>query len=122
MNERDMTDEQWERLRPLLPPQRPATGRPAHDHRRILNGIVFILRTGAPWRDLPERYGPWQTVASRFYRWRRAGVWERILAHLQQQADAEGRLDWSVHCIDATTVRAHQHAAGAKGGTQAPKG
>ena len=117
-----MTDEQWERLRPLLPPQRPATGRPAHDHRRMLNGIVFILRTGAPWRDLPERYGPWQTVASRFYRWRRAGVWERILAHLQQQADAEGRLDWSVHCIDATTVRAHQHAAGAKGGTQLPKG
>ena len=122
MNERDMTDEQWERLRPLLPPQRPATGRPAHDHRRIVNGIVFILRTGAPWRDLPERYGPWQTVASRFYRWRRAGVWERILAHLQQEADASGRLDWSVHFIDATTVRAHQHAAGAKGGTQLPKG
>src|ERR1044071_9641813 len=63
----ELTDQQWEQLRPLLPPQKPPTGRPAADHRRILNGILWLLRTGAPWRDLPERYGPWQTVASRFY-------------------------------------------------------
>jgi transposase len=75
--------------------------------------------TGAPWRDLPERYGPWQTIASRFYRWREAGVWDRILAAVQQLADAEGRLDWDVHYVDGTTVRAHQHAAGARGGDAA---
>jgi putative transposase of IS4/5 family DUF4096/integrase-like protein len=66
----ELTDQQWERLQPLLPPQKPPTGRPAADHRRILNGILWLLLTGAPWRDLPERYGAWQTVASRFYRWR----------------------------------------------------
>jgi transposase len=69
----DLTDRQWERLEPLLPPRRPRTGRPNEDHRRILNGIVWVLRTGAPWRDLPERYGPVGTVSSRFYRWRAAG-------------------------------------------------
>ena len=114
----DLTDEQWERLRPLLPPQKPKRGRPARDHRTIINGILWVLRTGAPWRDLPERYGPWQTVASRFYRWRKAGIWDRVLAELGRQADVEGGLDWEVHYVDSTIVRAHQHAAGAKGGTQ----
>lgn len=111
-----MTGAQWERLRPLLPPQKAWTGRPAKDHRLVLNGILWIDRTGAPWRDLPECYGPWQTIASRFYRWRAAGIWDRILAAVQQLADAEGRLDWGVHYVDGTIVRAHQHAAGALGG------
>ena len=114
----DLTDAQWKRLAPLLPPQKPKTGRPAKDHRLIINGILWILRTGAPWRDLPERFGPWKTVVSRFYRWRIAGVWDRVLAALQQQADAAGDLDWSKHFVDATVIRAHQHAAGAKGGTR----
>lgn len=114
----DLSDAQWERLQLLLPPQKPKTGRPAHDHRTIINGILWVLRTGAPWRDLPERYGPWQTVASRFYRWRKAGIWDGVLALLQQQADAAGELDWEVHYVDGTIVRAHQHAAGAKRGTQ----
>jgi transposase len=74
------------------------------------------LRTGAPWRDLAERYGPWQTVASRFYRWDQSGVWDRVWATLQAQADAGGALDWSVHYVDGTIIRAHQHAAGAKTG------
>lgn len=121
-SKRELTDAQWQRLNPLLPPQKPRTGRPAHDHRRIVNGILWIHRTGAPWRDLPERYGPWQTVACRFYRWRTAGVWDRILAALQQQADSRGELDWTVHYVDATIVRAHQHAAGGKKGTQMAKG
>ena len=112
----ELTDKQWERLKPLLPPQKPTTGRPSRDHRTIVDGIIWVLRTGAPWRDLPERYGPWQTVASRFYRWRKAGVWQRILEALQQQADAEGQLDWRVHYVDSTVIRAHQHAAGAKRG------
>jgi transposase len=79
--------------------------------------MLWIDRTGAPWRDLPERYGPWRTVASRFYRWQKGGVWDRVLKALQSQKDAEGELDWEVHYLDATIVRAHQHAAGAKGGT-----
>jgi transposase len=121
MRRGELTDEQWERLRLLLPPQKPKTGRPAQDHRRIMNGILWILRTGAPWRDLPERYGPWRTVASRFYRWQKAGVWQKILAALQQEADAADQLDWSKHYVDSTMIRAHQHAAGAKGGTQQQK-
>ena len=110
----ELTDEQWERLAPLLPPQKPRTGRPAQDHRRILNGILWIHATGAPWRDLPERYGPWQTVATRFYRWVASGVWDRLLAALQQQGDAAGQLDWSAHYVDGTVIRAHQHPAGAR--------
>lgn len=89
----ELTDAQWERLAPLLPPQKPKTGRPALDHRRVVNGILWVLRTGAPWRDMPERYGKWQTVYSRFRRWRQAGIWERVLAALQQQADEGGELD-----------------------------
>ena len=110
----DLTDRQWRRLEPLLPPQRPRTGRPNDDHRRIVNGILWVLRTGAPWRDLPERYGPVGTVSSRFYRWRGAGVWDRALAALQAAADAKGRIDRDLHFVGATIVRAHQHAAGAR--------
>jgi transposase len=121
MGRGDLTDEQWAYLQPLLPPQKPKTGRPAKDHRTIINGIRWILRTGAPWRDLPERYGPWRTVASRFYRWRKTGLWDRLLAAVQEKADAAGRLDWSVHFVDGTSVRAHQHAAGAKKGIRKPK-
>ena len=121
MNRGDLTNAQWERLQPLLPPQKPTTGHPAHDHRTILNGSLWVLRTGAPWRDLPERYGPWRTVASRFYRWQKAGIWQRLLETIKQQADATGQLDWEIHDVDSTIVRAHQHAAGAKKGIQRRK-
>src|SRR5512135_817405 len=111
----DLTDRQWARLQPFLPPEKPRTGRPNHDHRRIVNGILWVHRTGAPWRDLPEeRYGPVGTVSSRFYRWRQAGVWDRLLAALQEAAEARGAIDWNLHFVDATVVRAHQHAAGAR--------
>ena len=116
-----LTDAQWERLRPLLPPRKSRIGRPAKDHRTITNGVPWVLRTGSPWRALPDRYGSWKTVSSRLYRWTRAGVWDRVLADLQRQADADGRLDWTLHFVDSTVVRAHQHAAGAKGGTPRPK-
>jgi transposase len=112
----ELSDPQWERLAPLLPPPRPRTGRPAKDHRTVLNAILWRLKTGAPWRDLPERYGPWQTVYSRFRRWQRAGVWDRVLAAVQAEGDAAGTLDWTLHFIDGSTVRAHPHAAGAKKG------
>jgi transposase len=65
----ELTDEQWARVAPLLPPQKPATGRPARDHRPMRNAMLWLHATGTQWRDLPERYGPWQRVATRFYRW-----------------------------------------------------
>jgi transposase len=114
MGRGELTDRQWERLKQLLPPQKPRTGRPNLDHRQVIKGILWILRTGAPWRDLPERYGKWSTVASRFYRWRKSGIWERILVQLQAEGDAQGELDGEVHFVDGSIVPAHQHAAGAK--------
>jgi transposase len=113
----ELTDAEWGRLAPLLPPARPPTGRPNKAHRLVVNAILWKLRTGAPWRDLPERYGPWESVYTRFRRWRLAGVWDRALAAIQAEGDAEGKLDWSIHFMDGTVIRAHQHAAGAKGGT-----
>ncbi len=77
-----------------------------------------MLRTGAPWRDLPERFGPWSTAWNRFRRWTAAGVWSRVLAALQRTADRAGQLDWGTHYVDGTVVRAHQHAAGAVGGQE----
>jgi transposase len=121
MSRYELTDKQWARLEPLLPPQKPWTGRTNHDHRRVINGILWILRTGAPWPDLPERYGPVGTVSSRYYRWRQKGIWDRIFADLQAQADQDGNLDWTLHFVDSTVIRAHQHAAGAKKGTLKPK-
>jgi len=119
MRRHELTDDQWDRLASLLPPQRPPTGRPAKDHRTIVSGIVQILRTGAPWRDLPERYGSWKTVYSRVRRWQQAGIWERILTELQAEAAHDGRLDDTLILIDSRSIRAHQHAAGArKGGSQ----
>jgi transposase len=109
-----LTDAQWRHLEPHLPPERPWTGHPNAPHRRIINGILWILRTGAPWRDLPERFGPAGTVSSRFYRWRALGVWGRILAALQSGAEERGEVDWDLHFVDATVIRAHQHAAGAR--------
>ena len=118
MGRGDLTDQQWQQLQPLLPPQKPTTGRPAKDHRTIINGILWVLRTGAPWRDLPERYGPWPTVASRFYRWRQDGLWDRLLRVVQRQSNIQGKVNWKLHYVDGTMVRAHQHSAGARGKTR----
>jgi len=113
MRDHELSDEQWAALAPHLPPQKPGTGRPAKDHRTVVEGILWRLRTGAPWRDLPERFGPWQSVDTRFRRWQAAGVWSRVLAALQAEADVKGELDWSLHFLDGTVIRAHPHAAGA---------
>lgn len=112
-NRGDLSTAQWKRIVPLLPAQKPAVGRPNNDHRVIINGILWVLRTGAPWRDVPERYGCWQTISGRFYRWRQQGIWQSILHKLQQQADHSGLLDWQLHFVDGSVIRAHQHAAGA---------
>lgn len=115
MQRHALTDREWGGLEPLLPKQH--TGRPPKDHRVIINAILWLARTGAPWRDLPERFGPWCTVATRFYRWTRSGLWDRVLGELRRMADARGGIDWEVHMIDGTNVRAHRSAAGAKGGS-----
>jgi transposase len=113
-NHVDLSNEQWERIEPLFPKANTKRGRPAQDNRRLVNGILWVLRTGAPWRDMPERYGKWTTIYSRFQRWRKAAVWEKMFAELQTALDVESNVDWEIHFIDFTTVRAHQHAEGAK--------
>jgi transposase len=112
----ELSDVEWARLEPLLPPR--TGGKPRKDDRLVINGILWKLATGAPWRDLPERYGPWSSVYTRFRRWARAGAWDRMLAAVQRQADAAGKIDWAVNFVDGTEIRAHQHAAGARGGTR----
>jgi transposase len=116
MSKRDeLTDAEWAVLQPLLPPlQSGQRGRSYLPHRPILNGILWKLRTGARWQDVPERYGPHQTCYDRFRRWQRQGVWERVLTALQARSDAQGKLDWDHAALDSTHVRAHQHAAGAR--------
>ena len=108
----ELTDQAWNVIAPLLP-QPQQRGGQWRDHRTVINGILWKLRTGAPWRDLPERYGPWQTCADRLYRWRRDGTWDRILAHVQTKSDAVGEVIWEVS-VDSSTARAHQHASGAR--------
>ena len=108
----ELTDRAWAQLEPLLPRNQRRGGR-WRDHRTVVNGVLWKLRTGAPWRDLPERYGPWQTCDDRFIRWRQDGTWDRLLARAQTKSDAVGELEWVV-CVDSSSVRAHQHAAGAR--------
>ena len=108
----ELKDEAWGRIAPLLP-KNGRRGKQWKDHRVVVEGILWKLRTGAPWRDLPERYGPWQTCYDRFVRWRRDGTWDRLLAHAQTKSEAVGELEWLVS-VDSTVARAHQHAAGAR--------
>ena len=117
MRRNELSDEQWELIGDLLPVNGQRGGQ-WKDHRPILNGIFWIIRTGAPWGDLPERYGPWKTVYDRFRRWRREGLFDRILERLQVRLDAEGRIDWDLWCVDGSSVRASRAAAGGgqKGG------
>jgi transposase len=114
----DLTDQAWEAIEPLLPRNDGRRGGRFREHRTVLNGILWVMRTGAPWRDLPERYGPWQTSYDRLQRWQRDGTWQRVLQALQGVADA-GRLsgqavEWDGCALDSTSIKAHPHAAGAR--------
>ncbi|WP_455678581.1 IS5 family transposase [Streptomyces angustmyceticus] len=112
MGRGDLSDAEWERLRPFLPVSNRRCGR-WRDHRQVIDGILHRVRTGVQWRDLPERFGPWKTVYERHRLWSADGTWERLLQQVQAAADAAGEVDWDVS-VDSTIVRAHQHAAGAR--------
>jgi len=115
MSRYDLTDEEFELLLPLLPVERPnKPGHPYRSHRQVLNGMFWILRTGAPWRDLPTRYGPWNTVYDRFRRWKKQGLWQQILDALEAQARQMDQIDFTFGALDGSVVRAHKAAAGAK--------
>jgi len=113
-----LRDDQWARIEPLLPGRVGHVGGTAHDNRRFVEAILYRYRTGVPWRDLPERFGDWKAVHTRFSRWAASGVWARVFAALSAAADNEYAL------LDATIVRAHQHRAGArkKGAATRPSG
>jgi len=106
----ELSDEQWERIRDLLPGREGHVGVTAKDNRGFINAVLWIVRSGAPWRDLPERFGDWKNTHRRFSRWAKSGVWERIFGVLVSDQKNKYLM------IDSTIVRAHQHAAGAKGG------
>ncbi|WP_328436265.1 IS5 family transposase [Streptomyces sp. NBC_00444] len=111
MGRGDLSDAEWERLRPFLPVSNRRCGR-WRDHRQVIDGILHRVRTGVQWRDLPERFGPWKTVYERHRLWSADGTWEHLLQQVQAAADAAGEIDWDIS-VDSTIVRAHQHAAGA---------
>ena len=110
-----LRDDQWERLKGLLPGREGAVGVTAKDNRLFVEAVLYRYRTGIPWRDLPERFGHFRKVHTRFRRWAKTGVWRRVFQALAQDADNEYAM------IDSTIVRAHQHSAGAKGGMPTPK-
>ena len=109
MRRHEIADEQWERIKDFLPGQVDDPGVTAKDNRLFVNAVLWMAKTGAPWRDLPERFGPWGTAWKRFDRWSKKGVLNRLFEMLQ-----DPDLEWMI--IDSTVVRAHQHAAGKKGG------
>ena len=113
MRRYELTDAQFALLVPYLP-LTGTVGHPWSEHRRVLNGLFWKLRTGAPWRDIPDRYGPHQTIYDRFVWWRRNGTWDRMLSALQVELDADGRIDWEQWNIDGTHIRASRAAAGAR--------
>lgn len=108
-----LSDAQWALIEGLLPSSQDARGRNFSNTRLIVEGILYRLRTGTPWRDLPESFGPWQTVWKRQRRYARDGTWDQILVALAALADNNAQLQWAVS-IDSTVARAHQHAAGAR--------
>jgi transposase len=114
----DLTSAQWAVLKPLLPPER-RSGRPTRDRRQVVNAIRWRVRTGAPWRDLPERYGPWETAYGLFRTWQRDGVWAAVLERLP--VDAADIITWDVSA-GSTAVRAHRHASDARQNGSSPGG
>ena len=107
----ELTDDQWDRVAGLLPGKPGDPGRTGWDNRAFVNGVLWVLRSGAHWHDLPERYGKWKSVHKRFSRWAATGVWERVFEALTADPDNDYLM------LDSSLVRAHQQAATGKGGT-----
>jgi transposase len=105
-----LTDEEWRRIEPLVPGKKGDKGRHGADNRLFVDAVLWLVRAGAPWRDLPEEFGKWNSAFKRFRRWARKGVWKRLFTELGEHPDLEYLI------IDSTIVRAHQHAAGAQKG------
>src|ERR1700760_458920 len=114
MRRHEISDEQWAFIEPMLPAHKAKTDRPPADHREMVNGQLWLLRTGAPWRDLPERFGPWETVYYHFNCWRKNGTLDKVLLALQVNLDRRDLIDWDLWCIDGSSVRAARCAAGAR--------
>src|SRR5512147_2130272 len=108
----ELSDAQWQRISGLMRGKASDPGRSGSDNRRFVNAVLWVLRSGAHWPDLPERYGKWKSVHKRFTRWAKAGVWEKVFAHLTKDRDNQYLM------LDTTLVRAHQQAANGKGGPQ----
>ena len=106
MRRYELSDAQWARIEPLLPDRfhDGEAGHPFHDHRPLVNAILWILHSGAPWRDLPERYRPWEAAYGRFNTWREDGSWNRIVTSLLDQLDDQGRIDHDLWCIDGSAL------------------
>jgi len=113
MKRHELSDQQWELLTPFFPPRPRKRGGQWKDDRTILNGIFWRLNTGAPWRDLPERYGKWKTVHDRFSKLRKSGLLDRIIEELQLHLDERGLVDYDLWCVDGSSIRASRAAAGA---------
>ena len=109
-----LRDDQWERIEALLPGKTGDRGRTASDNRLFVEAVLYRYRAGIPWRDLPARFGDFRVVHTRHMRWSKTGVWSRLFNHLSEDSDNEYAM------IDATIVRAHQHAAGARGRSKKP--
>lgn len=108
----EFSDADWAEIEPLLPKQK--RGGKWNDHRTVMNGMFWVLRSGSSWRDMPERYGKWQTIYDRFVRWRRDGTLDKIAEQLQERLHGEGRIEWEMWCVDGTSIRAAKAAAGAR--------
>ena len=105
-----LSDAQWQRIAPDLPGKEGDPGRSGEDNRLFVEAVLWLVRTGSPWRDLPEEFGKWKTVYTRFWRWADKGIWQSLFNRLAEDPDFEYVM------IDGTMVRLHQHGAGARGG------
>lgn len=110
-----LRDDQWERIKDLLPGREDTAGARAQDNRLFVEAVLYRYRTSVPWRDVPERFGDWKNSHRRHRRWTERGVWEKVFKHLAQDADNEYAM------IDSTIVRAHQHSAGARREKKGPR-
>lgn len=122
MSRHNLTDFEWKTIRHFLPRERTGkAGRPWKPHRQVINGILFVLRTGIPWEDLPAEFGKYKTVYNRFRRWVKSGLWQRMFESMIDRLLKQGEIDFELWCVDGTVIRAHRVASGAIKGELKPE-